>query len=113
MNVGTSSPNRGRGRGWNRGREFDSRGGRRRYSEGIGASPRDRGGPIRPRTTLSELLLQERPLLHPVIFVPSVHTRVLFQDEEDLLQPLVEEVGESITVQTSLFTFIFLFFFHV
>ena len=109
-NAGTSSSYRGRGRGRGRGREFDSPGGRRRYSEGIGASPRGRGGPIRPKTTLSELLLQERPLLRPVKFVPSVHTRVLFQDEEDLLQPLVEEVGELITLQTLLFTFIFFIF---
>jgi hypothetical protein len=40
-------------------------------------------------------LHQERPYLRPVIFVPSVYTRILFQEEEEILQPVVEEVGAS------------------
>jgi hypothetical protein len=38
-------------------------------------------------------LNQERPFLRPVAFVRSVHTRTLFQEEEDILQSVVEEVG--------------------
>lgn len=98
QDPGTSSPNRGRGRG----RDFDSPRGRKRHIEGIGGSQR---GPIRPKTTLSELLFKERPLLRPIKFVPSVHTKVLFQDEEDLLQPLVEDVGELILKNANLLLF--------
>lgn len=91
-NSGTNTPSRGRGRG------YDSpRGGRGRPHDGIGASPRGRGaGPMRPTVTLSGLLYQERPLLRPIVFVPSVLTKVLFQDEEELLQPGVEDVGECL-----------------
>ena len=73
---------RGRGRGW--------------AVEGIGSSKKmSGGGPIRPNTTLSNLLYQERPLLRPIIFVPSVYTRVLFQnDDDELLKPVMEDVGK-------------------
>jgi hypothetical protein len=35
----------------------------------------------------------ERPYLKPVMFVPSVLTRTLFQEEEDILQPVAESAG--------------------
>lgn len=84
---GYDSPSRGRGRG--RGgndNNFDSRGGR----------GRGRGGPkLRPDAPLSKLLYGERPLLRPIKFVRSVHHATLFQEEEELLQPVVEDVGQS------------------
>ncbi|KAF9526875.1 hypothetical protein CPB83DRAFT_908087 [Crepidotus variabilis] len=87
---GSSTPNRGRGRG----RGFGPRGGR--HVEGIGSSPQSRGGISRPNTTLSNLLYQERPLLKPIIFVPSVHSKVLFQDNDDeLLKAIVEDVDDT------------------
>ncbi len=48
--------------------------------------------PVGAEQTLSNLLSQERPLLKPIVFVPSTETRFLFQDEE-LLQLVVEDVG--------------------
>ena len=68
---------------------------------GLGRGPRrgdesrGRGGSkLRPDAPLSALLLQERPLLRPIKFVPSVHTKVLFQEEEEIFQAVVEEVGK-------------------
>jgi hypothetical protein len=49
---------------------------------------------LRHDAPLSKLLYEDRPFLKPVIFVPSVHTRTLFEQEEELLQPQVEDVGE-------------------
>ncbi|KAF5376261.1 hypothetical protein D9615_008521 [Tricholomella constricta] len=37
----------------------------------------------------------ERPLLRPVVFVPSVYSRTLFQEEEEIFKAVVEEVGEE------------------
>ncbi|KAG5636882.1 hypothetical protein H0H81_006501 [Sphagnurus paluster] len=37
----------------------------------------------------------ERPLLRPVIFVPSVLTKTLFQEEEEIFKAIVEDVGEE------------------
>ncbi|KAG5350840.1 hypothetical protein C0989_009063, partial [Termitomyces sp. Mn162] len=67
---------------------------------GIGDSPRGRGRgrggtKLRPDAPLSALLFQERPLLRPIKFVPSVHTRVLFEEEEEIFQAVVEEIGEE------------------
>ncbi|KNZ82050.1 Protein SQS1 [Termitomyces sp. J132] len=67
---------------------------------GIGDSPRGRGrgrggSKLRPDAPLSALLFQERPLLRPIKFVPSVHTRVLFEEEEEIFQAVVEEIGEE------------------
>ncbi|KAG6853033.1 hypothetical protein C0991_007325 [Blastosporella zonata] len=70
-------------------------------NRGIGDnSPRGRGkgrggSKLRPDAPLSDLLFHERPLLRPIIFVPSVHTKTLFQEEEEILQAVVEEVGEE------------------
>lgn len=62
-------------------------------------SPREKkGGPRGSKlphdAPLSKLLYGERPFLKPVIFVPSVHTRILFEQEEDLLQPQVKGIGQ-------------------
>lgn len=48
-----------------------------------------------PNAPLSKLLYSERPYLKPVIFVPSVLTRTLFHEEEDILQPVAESAGPS------------------
>ncbi|KAG6815705.1 hypothetical protein H0H87_012089, partial [Tephrocybe sp. NHM501043] len=61
-----------------------------------GGRGRGRGGSKLGRDApLSDLLFQERPLLRPIVFVPSVHTKTLFQEEEDILQAVVEEVGDE------------------
>jgi len=49
---------------------------------------------LRAGVPLSKLLDEDRPLLKPIIFVRSVHTATLFRQEEDILQPLSEPVGE-------------------
>ncbi|KAJ7175952.1 hypothetical protein C8R46DRAFT_990159 [Mycena filopes] len=55
-----------------------------------------RGGPkLRPDAPLSNLLYAERPLLRPIKFVRSVHHATLFQEEEEILQPGAEDVGEE------------------
>ncbi|KAF9483093.1 hypothetical protein BDN70DRAFT_874140 [Pholiota conissans] len=101
FNSGTSTPNRGRGRGGydsprgrGRGQDYSTP---RRGDWGIGASPRGRGrgAPITKPGTLSGLLYQERPLLRPIVFVPSVFTKVLFQEEEELIKPIVEDVDDT------------------
>lgn len=43
---------------------------------------------------MSKLLYEDRPLLRPIVFVRSVHTATLFEEKEDILQPLSEEVGK-------------------
>ena len=94
-----ASSNRGRGRGSRsrgRGGHQQSRG---RYSDsGIGASPNDRDRnrgtqKLRPDAPLTQLLYQARPLLRPIVFVPSVLNPFLFDRDEALLKPGVEEVG--------------------
>lgn len=69
-----------------------------RSEYGIGASPkgRGRGGgtqKLRLDAPLTGLLYQERPLLRPIVFVPSVLNPILFDQDEALLEPGVEEVG--------------------
>ena len=74
-----------------KGRGFDIP---RRQVQGIGAPKgAQRPIPVGAKQTLSSLLLQERPLLKPIMFVPSTEMRFLFQNEEELLQPIVEDVG--------------------
>ncbi|KAJ7502588.1 hypothetical protein B0H11DRAFT_2223502 [Mycena galericulata] len=87
---GIGSPSRGyespRGRGRGRGDESP-----RDWGRGRG-----RGGPrLRPDAPLSKLLYEERPFLRPIKFVPAVHHATLFQEEEELFQPLVEDVGDE------------------
>ena len=98
-NSGTNTPNRGRGRGFDsprgrgRGQPDDFR--NRRRSDGIGSSPKTRGhGGAQAPGTLSGLLYLERPLLRPIVFVPSVLTKVLFEQEEELIKTGAEDVGE-------------------
>ncbi|KAJ7596595.1 hypothetical protein C8J56DRAFT_917845 [Mycena floridula] len=104
---------RGRGRGRGRGAEIeesmdfvlqqwpDSNSQSHRASPRgtIGFSPRGRGrqtGPSRGNgAPLSQLLHLERPLLRPIIFVPSQQSKYLFQVEEEILQPIVEDVGDE------------------
>ncbi|KAJ7671180.1 hypothetical protein B0H17DRAFT_194764 [Mycena rosella] len=85
---------RGRGRG---DYGFDSGRGRGRGDYGYDSSRgRGRGGSkLRPDAPLSKLLYEERPLLRPIKFVRSVHHATLFQEEEELLQPVVEDVGDE------------------
>lgn len=45
---------------------------------------------------LSAKFYEERPFLRPVIFVASTATPFLFQEEEEIFQPVVEEVGTDI-----------------
>ncbi|GLB44985.1 putative R3H domain containing protein [Lyophyllum shimeji] len=87
---------RGRGRG-----AFGDDSSLRGRGRGVGdQSPRGRGygrgkSKLRPDAPLSGLLYQERPLLRPVKFVPSVYTRTLFQEEEEIFQAVVEEIGDE------------------
>ncbi|KAH7928942.1 hypothetical protein BV22DRAFT_167459 [Leucogyrophana mollusca] len=94
-NLGPSTPNRGsdtprgRGRGRGRGQTTSPR-------AGFGANRR--GGapaPLRSDASLSKLLYSERPFLKPVIFVPSVYTKTLFQEVEDILQPVSESTDAT------------------
>ena len=100
LHTPNHTPNRGRGRGFRgRGRGHPETNFRNRYSDiGIGASPnvRGRGGGIqrsRLDAPLSRLLYEDRPLLRPIVFVPSTLNPILFDQDEDLLKPGVEEVG--------------------
>lgn len=75
------------------------RGGRSPRGLGGDAYARGRGGrnlksKLHGGASLSKLLYEDRPLLRPIMFVPSLATPKLFQDEEELLQPLAEEAGE-------------------
>ena len=96
------TPIRGRGRGFRgrgRGRGHPEGDSRNRYTDiGIGASSNIRGRArgtqrLRPDAPLTSLLYEERPLLRPIVFVPSTLNPVLFDQVEDLLKPGVEEVG--------------------
>ena len=81
---------------------------RSRYSEvGIGASPRDRGRgggtqKLRLDAPLTRLLNRDRPLLRPIVFVPSTLNPIFFDQDEALLKPGVEEVG---TFSSSLYIY--------
>ncbi|KAJ7057672.1 hypothetical protein C8F01DRAFT_1060646 [Mycena amicta] len=74
---GIGSPQRGRGGGYE--------------------SPNYRGRKHNPNAPLSALLAASRPYLRPIKFVRSVHNATLFehQEEEELMKPLVEEVGDD------------------
>ncbi|KAJ7025333.1 hypothetical protein C8F04DRAFT_1191473 [Mycena alexandri] len=89
-NLGSPQDNhRGRGRGRG-GPNFDS------PQDNYRGRGRGRGGPkLGPNAPLSKLLYEERPLLRPIKFVRSVHHATLFQEEEELIQPVVEDVGEE------------------
>lgn len=95
-----SSP-RGRGRGIgsvpqtsspSRGYDSPGRGGRGR-GRGRGGFDSPGRGDFRPTNPNAPLSMLLRPLLRPVIFVPATQHRYLFQAEEELIQPIVEEAG--------------------
>lgn len=70
----------------------------RHHDYGIGASPnghsRGRGSrKLGADAPLTKLLYENRPLLRPIVFVPSVLNPTLFDQDEALLKPGVEEVG--------------------
>ena len=94
-NSGYASPLRRaetpRGRGRGRGEPRDQLHSPRSGPDGRGS------GAIRKYGPLSNLLYAERPFLKPIVFVPSVHTRKLFENEadEDLLRPQVEDISRS------------------
>lgn len=84
---GGSTPRRGMGIG-GRGRgTFDAP----RARPGFGHTNQNRNTSDAPRSKRSD---SER-YLKPVIFVPSVLTRTLFREEEDILQPVAESAGPS------------------
>ncbi|KAF9074369.1 hypothetical protein BDP27DRAFT_1316958 [Rhodocollybia butyracea] len=106
-NNNSYSPHRGSGRGRARGgglgfspegpshRGYDSPGKRGRgRGRGRGGFDSPRNGSdsraVHPNAPLSMLL---RPLLRPIVFVPATKDRYLFQAEEELIQPIVEEAG--------------------
>jgi hypothetical protein len=91
QNSGYSTPRgRGRGRGSNwsssnlRGQPFP-----RGRGAGRGKYKTSRDAP------LSTLLYESRPLLKPVIFVPSVYSKTLFDQVDDILQTTAEDIGLS------------------
>jgi hypothetical protein len=56
------------------------------------------GAKLGATTPLSKALYEDRPFLRPVVFVKAQINPFLFQEEEDILQPGVEEVG-SFTIE--------------
>lgn len=62
------------------------------YPRGRGA--RNLASKLRAGAPLSKLLYEDRPLLRPIVFVRSVLTATLFEEEEELLRPLAEDVGK-------------------
>lgn len=96
---GSSTP-RGRGRGSYDNRPmFDSpgrgRGNDTVYDRGRGRGGRGLSAKLRAGAPLSRILHEDRPLLRPITFVRSVHTAILFEKEEDILQPTIEETGDD------------------
>ncbi|KAJ8075885.1 squalene synthetase-like protein [Marasmius tenuissimus] len=83
-NPNGNKPGRGRGRG------LDDRGGRGRgrggQRGGWKGKERDFDAP------LSRLLNEDRPLLRVINFVPAVHQRFLFIEEEEILKPAAEDI---------------------
>ncbi|KAK1230592.1 squalene synthetase-like protein [Marasmius sp. AFHP31] len=82
-NANGSKPGRGRGRDDRSGRGR-GRGGQRGGWKG---KERDFDAP------LSRLLNEDRPLLRVINFVPAVHQRFLFIEEEEILKPAAEDLG--------------------
>ncbi|KAI8992915.1 hypothetical protein BD414DRAFT_437389 [Trametes punicea] len=84
--TGTNTPRQfatsnGRGRG-----QGESTGTMQRtYGHGRGLASKLKAG-----APLSKILYEDRPFLRPVIFVRSIYNPTLFQEEEDIFQPIVE-----------------------
>ncbi|KAJ3717200.1 hypothetical protein DFJ43DRAFT_1032853 [Lentinula guzmanii] len=99
--------NRGRGRGGGLGSTYSSqltygppvnrgsRGRGRGRGRGGYDSPRNDSNPRGSNSSYVPLSLSLRPLLRPVIFVPATENRFLFQAEEELIQPIVEDAGDE------------------
>ncbi len=54
-------------------------------------------GKLQAGYPLAKVLYEDRPLLKPIVFVRSTLTATLFKEEEEILQPLAEEVGKPIS----------------
>ncbi|KAI0661398.1 hypothetical protein C8Q70DRAFT_1052478 [Cubamyces menziesii] len=78
---GYNHPSQNRGRG--RGEITDTT--QRTYGHG-----RDLATKLKAGAPLSKVLYEDRPFLRPVIFVRSVNNPTLFQQEEEIFQPVVE-----------------------
>ncbi|KAJ3904706.1 hypothetical protein F5879DRAFT_48672 [Lentinula edodes] len=65
--------------------------GRGRGRDGYDNPRNDRGS----NNSDAPLSLSLRPLLRPVVFVPATQNRFLFQAEEELIQPIVEDAGDE------------------
>ncbi|KAH9895194.1 hypothetical protein C8Q73DRAFT_645566 [Cubamyces lactineus] len=76
---GFAFPSRGRGRG----EAADTT--QRTYGHG-----RDLATKLKAGAPLSKVLYEDRPFLRPVVFVRSVNNPTLFQQEEEIFQPVVE-----------------------
>lgn len=46
-----------------------------------------------PGAPLSNLLYEDRPLLRPVTFVRSQYTATLFEEAEDIFEPVIESAS--------------------
>jgi hypothetical protein len=89
---GAYTPRGGSARG--RGRGFDPSSSEGRAHEV--AFVRRLGNKLGAGAPLSKVLYEDRPFLRPVIFVRGLHQPTLFQEQEELLEALIEEVGMSI-----------------
>lgn len=101
---GSATPNRGFNGPRGRGRpqyntsydDVDPGLGRGRGSpmdRGRGRGAKNMSSKLRAGAPLSKLLYEDRPFLRPIVFVRSVHTATLFEEKEDILKPLAEDVG--------------------
>ena len=81
---------RGRGRGDDRGTPTGPTSSRGR---GIGYDNPGLRMKLNPDAPLSALLYASRPLLRPIKFVPSIHTRTLFEEIDDIIQPTAVDIG--------------------
>ncbi|KAH9949094.1 hypothetical protein B0H21DRAFT_730565 [Amylocystis lapponica] len=92
---GSSTPQRGtdssRTRGRGRGDPRDLLNNETNRGRGRGG----RGFKHYAGTPLSTILQETRPLLRPIVFVRSVHTATLFQEQEEILQPISETVADN------------------
>ena len=65
---------------------------KRGRNRGRGGGPNFRLDPSQP---LSKLLNADRPFLKPIVFVKAQHNPVLFQEEEEIFQPMEADAGLS------------------
>ncbi|KAL4246617.1 Splicing-associated domain-containing protein [Abortiporus biennis] len=97
---GSNTP-RGRGRGGNgfasprSGFHTPRRGFDSPRGQGRGRGAKNLSSKLRAGAPLTKVLNEDRPLLRPISFVRSEHTAILFQEEEDILKPIVEDVADN------------------